>query len=114
VAACDCDGDEFFAEACAGEDCDDQNKDVFPGQTLFFDESARTIGFDYNCDDQSEREFTPEVNCSGLSLGCEDQSEGFLDSLPSCGNTGPWGRCKVDGLTCVGDVIDTTRVMRCR
>jgi hypothetical protein len=111
---CDCDGDGALSEACAGDDCDDSNDRVFPSQTLYFDESAGTVGFDYNCDDQSEREFGEAVDCGGLSLaGCDDAGEGFLGGLPACGNSGAWGACVAGTLTCMDDQIDS-RVMRCR
>lgn len=111
---CDCDNDGALSEACAGDDCDDNNDEVFPGQVLFFDESSGSVGFDYNCDDRSEREFQTAVNCAGLALlGCESESEGFLGALPSCGTSAAWGGCRVDGLSCVDDQIDT-RLMRCR
>src|SRR5438045_8565449 len=34
---CDCDGDGHSSMACpGGDDCDDNNKDVFPGQLMYF------------------------------------------------------------------------------
>ena len=112
--ACDCDDDGVRSEACAGDDCDDDNPLVHPGQSSFFPESTGTVGFDYNCDDQSEREFEVQLDCAGLALlGCADSSDAFLGALPPCGESGIWGRCRVENLSCVDDVIDE-RVMRCR
>lgn len=112
---CDCDDDGALSESCAGDDCDDHNDLVFPGQTSFFAESSGSVvGFDYNCDDRSEREFKSAVVCSGLALlGCESEAEGFLDVLPACGASAAWGGCRVNGLACVNDEIDT-RVLKCR
>ena len=111
---CDCDGDDALSEVCAGDDCDDHNDRVFPEQVLYFDVSAGTIGFDYNCDDRSEQEFGDAIDCAGLSLvECDEAEQGFLDSLPTCGNSGPWGTCVAGTLTCMDQEIDR-RVMRCR
>lgn len=111
---CDCDDDGALSAACEGDDCDDEDDRVFPGQVLFFTTPSDSVGFDYNCDNRSEREFQDPVACTGLALlGCESENEGFHDSLPACGQSSSWGGCVVDGLACVNDQIDM-RLMRCR
>jgi hypothetical protein len=115
---CDRDGDQFRAQtACGGDDCDDTDAQVAPDQLAYFASRQANVDFDYNCDGSAEQEQTAAVVCSGLSLGaCATEVEGFLGSLPPCGDVGPWGRCtKTPPLnTCDKMVIDAQRRMRCR
>jgi hypothetical protein len=112
---CDCDDDGSLALACGGDDCDDHDPRVHPGQSGWFDKPADNpaIGFDYDCSGQDEREHTQAVQCGALSLANCGTVQGFLDSLPACGEAGTWGACKTNVLACEKDPI-SQKVMRCR
>ena len=109
---CDCDGD--FQKAvgpCGGQDCDDWNADVFKGQTKYFDKPANvTIGFDYDCSGQAELKDTATVNCALLCGGPGKQ--GWTQSPPACGATGPWGYCPT-GAVCSAQVTDPNKTQLC-
>ena len=115
---CDRDDDGFRARgACGGDDCDDTDAQVAPDQMGYFASRQPNVDFDYNCDASAEQEQISAVACSGLSIGaCPTDIEGFLGSLPPCGEVGPWGKCaKTPPLnTCDKAVIDAERRMRCR
>jgi hypothetical protein len=115
---CDCDDDGAMTEgACGGDDCDDEDPLVFPGQTKFFSVRAKNdqIGFDYDCSGVIERPAaqSTKLNCKGLELFDCEEGQGFFDALPSCGNTGEWGSCEKDTLSCEDDVIDEAAVALC-
>jgi hypothetical protein len=96
AAPCDCDGDGQEAIACGGHDCDDDDANVFKGQTEYFAVPAKNGGFDYDCSGGPDREHTTTVACSGLlGVDCDNKLPGFLFSLPLCGETGQWGGCQV-------------------
>ena len=114
---CDCDGDGVKSKACGGSDCDDHDPKVKPGQSSYFATPAQNpaIGFDYNCSGNPERDptLTKQVNCTGISLlNCDTTSQGFVDQLPACGQTGGWGSCKKGSVSCQPDVLEQ-RVMLC-
>jgi hypothetical protein len=111
---CDCDGDGFDGPQCGGDDCDDSDSRVFPGQELYFATETIGGGFDYDCDGSEEKEHTQATRCNLLDLGdCTTQPEGFLDPLPACGAPGEYGVCKSDLVGCSKDV-QSLRTMRCR
>jgi len=118
-SSCDRDGDQALAVgACGGDDCDDNDPLVKPGQTTFFASESPTVGWDWNCSGQIERESEQLNPCSLqlLGLSCTDRPEGWLsnDPLP-CGTTARWGKCKLGplGATCVEDVLDQNKVVKC-
>jgi len=115
-ACCDCDGDGAQAKgACGGNDCDDDDPLVKPGQTTFFDSQSSGGSWDYDCSGGIERESEQVTQCGllGLGLACTDQPEGWLgQAAPACGGTARWGKCKAS-LTCVEDVLDPNKLVRC-
>lgn len=116
--ACDCDGDGYLSEACGGDDCDDEDPQVHPGQTKYFAQAARNpeIGFDYDCSGTMERDPSQAlVDCGLLSLALCQDNQGFEKKLPSCGKEGKWIRCHPGPLklTCVQEDLSTV-VARCR
>lgn len=106
---CDCDDDGALSKACDGDDCDDTDDRVKPGQAEYFTEPVDSVGFDYNCSGKLE------TNGESLSCGlvCNEDEQGYLGSAPSCGNPGSWGRCKSGTLTCSMEELDAARVLRC-
>lgn len=116
AASCDADHDEHLAEGkCGGDDCDDNDPDVRPDQSDYFDESQPRVGYDYDCSGAPDREQSEPIVCMGLApIECPTEETGFLGALPACGEVGNWGKC-VQGSAlepCVEDVVTTPR-MRC-
>jgi hypothetical protein len=110
---CDCDGDSDRAESCAGgADCDDRDPAVRSTQTDFFATPSLRLGFDYNCDGRSEPQHVL-IDCGLLGLSNCEQPEGYLGTLPPCGEPGRWGGCKWN-LLCGEDVRESARVLLCR
>lgn len=119
---CDCDSDMHIALACGGEDCDDTNSLVYPGEPDYFTDPLPGGGFNYDCAGGS----TPDparnigIKCSDYNLSqvnCENASPGYLDKMiPACGQPGTWGKCKwVGGLTyCQNQAIDAALKMGCK
>ncbi|WP_437950329.1 hypothetical protein WME98_05545 [Sorangium sp. So ce296] len=107
---CDADDDGYRSKACeGGNDCNDDNPLVHPGQpSTFYDTPISPGGgFDYDCSGAEEREFRA-VNCSGL-LTCAVASNVFLTDIP-CGQRGPFGSCS---LTCQSDIVFPNYVRAC-
>lgn len=119
VSECDCDGDGYLSVgACGGDDCDDHDPQVHPGQTDYHEEPAANpaVGFDYDCSGTAEHD--PEqavVSCGLLDLLLCVDNEGFKGSAPPCGESGEWVRCKPNalGLTCTQESLGEV-VARCR
>ncbi|MBX3250887.1 MAG: putative metal-binding motif-containing protein [Myxococcales bacterium] len=104
----------------AGGDCDDNNRNVFPGQTTFFASPRSNGSFDYDCDGVDEPRWTTVVNApttGGLggypSCSCSlalDRSgwmpagtfpETPVYSVPGCGVTRSFRGCSISGSSCV-------------
>ena len=111
---CDCDGDTHEGPQCSGNDCDDEDADVFPGQTEWFAAPSQNNGFDYDCSNGTEKEFGT-TSCDGLSgaLDCDNQPEGYYDSTVGCGSPVGYGKCIYEDLTCQQDVVDAAKVVLC-
>ncbi|HSC86798.1 MAG TPA: hypothetical protein VLC09_05985 [Polyangiaceae bacterium] len=120
---CDCDNDHVLAGgACGGDDCDDHDPLVFPGQTAFFSERARHdfIGFDYDCSKKLDRDPAQNgeetIDCGPLGLAnCAALPQAFAAPLPVCGAKGKWSACaKVPPIdACAAYVADDSVIARC-
>ena len=116
---CDCDHDGYPSKAlCGGDDCDDADPVVHPGQTMYFATPSPNpnVGFDYDCSGTPDPEYPSPLHCNALmGVNC-DAGVGFLNAVPPCGATGSWGSCQSGTvpLTCVQHVIDPGKVSRCR
>lgn len=97
---CDVDGDGATSEACGGDDCDDQDADVHPGQERYFTEASERRGFDYDCDGVISRPPSEvQLSCALELAQCDTELQGFFgDALPPCGELGDWGGCVVEEL----------------
>jgi hypothetical protein len=113
---CDRDEDGEPSETCGGEDCDDSDPNVHPGQANHFTEPSERVGFDYDCNGFIERDpAEPSLSC-GLELAqCDVEAQGFMDDpLPACGEQGSWGQCVQGDLAglpgmCAGEKLEDRR-----
>ncbi|WP_438014497.1 hypothetical protein WMF18_26820 [Sorangium sp. So ce315] len=95
---CDVDRDGYRSTACeGGNDCNDENPDVHPGQpSTFYSTPIPTGGgFDYDCSGKEEREFEA-VTCSNILPLCSAKDNVFQVDVP-CGARAAFGDC---GATC--------------
>ena len=104
---CDCDNDgvESDSTACGGKDCDDDDPEVFTGQTKFFTKPSKTQDFDYNCSKMTEHERTAALKC--VIAACPS-GQGWNGSLPVRGTTAEWGDCS--GPLCTFKKLDNVTV----
>ncbi|MCB9765506.1 MAG: putative metal-binding motif-containing protein [Alphaproteobacteria bacterium] len=81
-----------------GEDCNDDDNIVNPGQTSFFSEAHSGGDYDYNCDDVEEQEYPDPGGCSLDTFGNCQYTAGYLiTNIPACGATATYVR-GCDGL----------------
>jgi hypothetical protein len=114
---CDADDDQHPAKgACQGDDCEDGDARVWPGQTEYFADRQTRVDYDYDCSGSAEQEQLEPIVCPGVAVGACPTRTGFLKTLPACGEIGAWGTCKVTPPldTCDQMVVDAGRRMRCR
>ena len=115
---CDCDGDGHSSMACpGGDDCDDNNKDVFPGQVMYFPVPTHPGGgFDYDCNGKAEFKSPAVVDCSLLGALCDAMTHGYLGKThPACGETGRVGTCSMpNAVTCQEQVEQPSVTVLCR
>ena len=115
---CDCDGDGHSSTACpGGDDCDDNNKDVFPGQLMYFPVPTHPGGgFDYNCDGKADFKSPAVVDCSLIGALCDIMTHGYLGKThPACGETGRVGTCSMpNAVTCQEQVEQPSVTVLCR
>ncbi|WP_437775225.1 hypothetical protein [Sorangium sp. So ce1097] len=91
---CDVDRDGYRSTACeGGNDCNDENPDVHPGQpSTFYSTPIPTGGgFDYDCSGKEEREFEA-VTCSNILPLCGARDNVFQVDVP-CGSRAAFGDC---------------------
>ncbi|WP_437874908.1 hypothetical protein [Sorangium sp. So ce513] len=91
---CDVDRDGYRSTACeGGNDCNDENPLVHPGQpSTFYDTPISPGGgFDYDCSGKEEPEFEA-VNCSNILPLCAAKNNVFQVDVP-CGGRASFGDC---------------------
>lgn len=98
--ACDADMDGHIADSCGGDDCDDTDADVHPGQTAWFTVKSKSGSFDYDCSTAVEHEYLPLKCPSLLGIGCDNFTPGYLDATVSCGKSCLVAHCKSGTLSC--------------
>jgi hypothetical protein len=106
----DADHDTFISSACGGDDCDDSNAAVFPGQGTYFPDQTPKGGFDYNCNSTPDKDpaLNVIVDCGVVLAKCPLTTVGYIKqdvgpATPACGVSGSFGTCVKDptlGLTC--------------
>ncbi|HTN84426.1 MAG TPA: hypothetical protein VL242_12090 [Sorangium sp.] len=108
---CDADDDGYRSKACeGGNDCNDDNPLVHPGQasTFYGTPISPGGGFDYNCSGAEEREF-PAVTCSNILPLCSAASNVFQADV-DCGSRTSFGSCTA---TCQFIVLYPEYVRKC-
>ncbi len=102
---------DTISDCDAPPDCNDNNADVFPGQTKYFDAPiAGGTSFDYNCNGSVEKEPGGPVNCQHQGSYCD--GDGWQGAGPACGQSGNWVQCVKNGGTC--DQVVQPKKQRCR
>lgn len=73
-------------------DCDDENANVRPNQTGWFDRPAgRDVGFDYNCDGRETKRYRNRHRCRGGRHNCRAEPQGWRrEAIPECGEEDKW------------------------
>jgi hypothetical protein len=92
-------GKTYYAN---NDDCDDQDPNVFPGQTAFFDTANPRVGFDYDCSNGTIEKELPEwpgLTCSVCTLYYPTPSTPSCFKEPSC-STQCCGRASQAGFNC--------------
>ncbi len=96
LSRCLCDpGDVAYFTATNNGDCYDNNSDARPGQTTYFYDDRGDGSWDYNCDFVESKSDTRTATydcdlCGFLNTDC-CYSNGWLGTVPSCGQTRNWG-----------------------
>lgn len=109
----DKDGDGFTVKE---GDCNDDDANVFPGQTKFFNKPYKTAtgtSFDYDCSGVAEK----EAEMTGACLGAASPEGEFCvcspgwtsDAIPECGDEGEWST-----TTTCGPTSSIKKTQRCR
>ena len=110
-----------------GNDCFDGNSQARPGQGGFFATHRGDGSFDYNCDNNQEKEFQTSGSCNGVTTigDCTVNTVGWNGSPPACGANGNYildndscsAGCTVWGVpTCceIGGPSYQSRQQKCR
>lgn len=85
---------EGYGLATSDGDCDDNNPNVFPGQTAFFASPRANGSFDYDCDGkETPRDTQSERGCHRVGnspAGNCVAHTGWAGGVPNCGQAGAW------------------------
>ncbi|NUO48714.1 MAG: hypothetical protein HOV80_07650 [Polyangiaceae bacterium] len=110
-AAPDCDFDQdgqLRADLhCGGNDCDDSDARVWPGQDEFFDTPRASGGYDFNCDGIDEGNHATGCACGGQALVVPP-------GVAGCSVTGPIISCYQIFLFCGANGTGVTATQLCR
>lgn len=100
---CDCDNDNHNAAGglCGGDDCDDTDANVYPGQIGYFPKPAKNGTFDYDCSGTVEKKYGTVLNCV---IALCPAGQGYFGAAPACGSAADWGVCS--GGLCNEEVLE--------
>ena len=108
---CDCDGDGALSVDCDGDDCNDDDAKVKPGQSEYFLDASPGHGFDFDCSTTIEYERPIELTCN--ALGCDEVTQAFIGT-PTCGTAdAAWGRCQAQPLVGCSATVLSYQPVRC-
>jgi hypothetical protein len=120
----DADGDGYgdaaeLVDGCAAPpdytttpfDCDEAERDVHPGQELYFEDATDGGGWDYDCDGLETAE--PGDVLTGCD-SCTEPCTGWLDPPPACGGSGPRLICSWSTGAGCAEASRVPAVRRCR
>ena len=88
---CWCDDGAYPYTGLDTDDCYDSSANAHPGQTTYFEVDRGDGSYDYNCDGSEQEELTGiTTGCSWdfEPFSCGIDAEGWINSEPTCGNTG--------------------------
>jgi len=111
---CEAGPDSWPYGATNTNDCYDNNIEANPGQTQYFNAHRGDGSFDYNCRGGSEiyPPWDTTIGCDSSwgGLSCSARGDGgYLNNVPSCGQTAPWAddcdSCTVILALCIGGNI---------
>jgi hypothetical protein len=107
----DKDGVKASGGACGGMDCDDNDSNATPNQTMFLtlDITGKAHKGDWNCNGMVEKLIAVNQACPALSGAACDGTKGFQGD-PACGTSGNYLTCKSNGLGCEGTVNTTMTI----
>lgn len=117
VDPCDCDKDTFKskADACGGNDCDDDDPRANPSANFRSDLATKDTKGDWNCNGVPERlHGVVGANCASVALeSCPSGKAGLKYDIP-CGATGEYIVCKNNGLSLCVEVDGGFATQECR
>lgn len=115
---CDQDEDSHQAEVtCGGDDCDDNDSNVWTKEPIYFDTPSLHRDFDYDCSKTLDPDpaWNKQINCGILSLVlCNDKVQGYLGIPPACGQPGQWAKCAKNGALCEAHVLNSAKKLPCK
>lgn len=90
---CDPGGNSGMLNVTVGGDCMDtvqfpRSNQVYPDQTMFFDIDRGDGSFDYDCNGAEDKYNDQLGSCSWSWFTCDVDNQGWVGSVPVCGDTG--------------------------
>ena len=95
---CSCPPGMIIGAGKGGQDCDDNDANVHPGELAYFALPSKSGTFDYNCDGVLETD--PQVSAGACADGCTGYS--WVGAVPACGAMGMIASCgpNPNGMSC--------------
>jgi hypothetical protein len=89
-------------------DCCDSDANAKPGQTSYFTTTNACGSWDYNCSGAVEKQYPSLGDATGCHETCDTITEGWVSSVPDCGQTGSWYYA-CDTKLCIGKTQSMTQ-----
>jgi hypothetical protein len=114
-AVADADGDDEPSPACGGQDCNDEDDRVHPGQTSYFGTAmmgAPPPGgpFDFDCSGMADPDPMQVFTSCSMPL-CN--GEGYQTDTATCGNVNGWVMCSLLMSLCQASPATAAEPLRC-